>query len=87
MVTSSESSPQTLLRGTPVVPGVAYGPALVARGEVSPDAIARFGTGDFADADAALAAYDAAVSAEADGFTAKAEKASGAAAESQDRLL
>jgi phosphoenolpyruvate-protein phosphotransferase (PTS system enzyme I) len=81
MVTSSESSPQTLLRGTPVVPGVAYGPALVARGEVSPDAIARFGTGDFADADAALAAYDGAVDAVAEGFTAKAEKASGAAAE------
>ena len=81
MVTSSESSPQTLLRGTPVVPGVAYGPALVARGEVSPDAIARFGTGSFADADAALAAYDAAVDAVAEGFTAKAEKASGAAAE------
>jgi phosphoenolpyruvate-protein phosphotransferase (PTS system enzyme I) len=81
MVTSSESSPQTLLRGTPVVPGVAYGPALVARGEVSPDAIARFGTGDFADADAALAAYDAAVGAVSEGFTGKAEKASGAAAE------
>jgi phosphotransferase system enzyme I (PtsI) len=81
MVTSSESSPQTLLRGTPVVPGVAYGPALVARGEVSPDAIARFGTGGFADAEAALAAYDAAVNAVAEGFTGKAEKASGAAAE------
>jgi phosphoenolpyruvate-protein phosphotransferase (PTS system enzyme I) len=81
MVTSSQSTPQTLLRGTPVVPGVAYGPALVARGEVSPDAIARFGTGDFADADAALAAYDAAVGAVSEGFTGKAEKASGAAAE------
>jgi phosphotransferase system enzyme I (PtsI) len=81
MVTSPESSPQTLLRGTPVVPGVAYGPALVARGEVSPAAIARFGSGDFADAEAALAAYDAAVNAVAEGFTSKAEKASGAAAE------
>jgi phosphotransferase system enzyme I (PtsI) len=81
MVTSSQSSPQTLLRGTPVVPGVAYGPALVARGEVSPDAIARFGVGDFADAEAALAAYDDAVNAVAEGFTGKAEKASGAAAE------
>src|SRR4029453_5472808 len=81
MVTSSQSTPQTLLRGTPVVPGVAYGPALVARGEVSPDAIARFGAGDFADAEAALAAYDDAVNAVAEGFTGKAEKASGAAAE------
>ena len=52
MVTSSESASHTLLRGTPVVPGFAHGPALVARGEVSPDAIARFGTGSFPDADA-----------------------------------
>ena len=81
MVTSSESSPQTLLHGTPVVPGVAHGPALVARAEVSPDAIARFGTGSFADAEAALAAYDDAVAAVADGFGRKADKASGAAAE------
>ena len=81
MVTSSESVSPTLLRGTPVVPGVAHGPALVARGEVSPDAIARFGTGSFTDADAALAAYDEAAAAVADGFGRKAEKASGAAAE------
>src|SRR6478672_7807706 len=81
MVTSSESASHTLLRGTTVVPGVAHGPALVARGEVSRDAIARFGTGSFADADAALAAYDDAVAAVADGFVRKAEKASGAAAE------
>ena len=49
------------LSGTPVVPGVAAGPVLHVRGEVSPDAIARFGDGDFPDADAALAAYDDAV--------------------------
>ncbi|MGZ4456039.1 MAG: phosphoenolpyruvate--protein phosphotransferase [Blastococcus sp.] len=86
MVTTSESSRQTpssprVLRGTPVVPGIAFGPALVARGEVSPEAVARFGTGDFADADAALAAYDDAAGAVAEGFLAKAGKASGAAAE------
>jgi phosphotransferase system enzyme I (PtsI) len=46
------------LQGTPVVPGVAYGPVVVVRGEVSADAIARFGTGSFADADTALTAYD-----------------------------
>ena len=69
------------LHGTPVVPGVAHGPALVVRAEVSPDAIERFGAGDFADEDAALAAYDDAVAAVADGFEAKARAASGAAAE------
>jgi phosphotransferase system enzyme I (PtsI) len=69
------------LSGTPVVPGVAAGPVLHVRGEVSPDAIARFGDGDFADADAALAAYDDAVAAVAETFTAKAAAAEGAAAE------
>ena len=71
----------SLLRGTPVVPGVAHGPALIVRGEVSPDAIARFGSGDFADEDAALAAYDTSVAAVVDGFTRRAEAVSGAAAE------
>ncbi len=69
------------LRGTPVVPGVAAGPALLVRGEVSPDAIAVFGDGDFADTDAALSAFDAAVSEVVDTFTRKADAASGAAAE------
>ncbi len=76
MVTAS-----TVLTGTPVVPGVAYGPALVVRAEISSDAVARFGDGGFADADAALAAYDDAVDAVANGFVAKADAASGAAAE------
>ena len=71
----------TVLSGTAVVPGAGHGPALLARGEVSPDAVAAFGTGDFADADAALEAYDAAAKAVGDGFTAKAERATGAAAE------
>ena len=69
------------LHGTPVVPGVADGPALVVRGEVSPAAIERFGTGGFADADAALAAYDDAADAVAESFLRKADKASGAATE------
>jgi len=80
MATSSDSAQQTLLTGTPVVPGVAYAPALVVRAEVSPDAIARF-DGSALDEEAALAAYDDAVAAVADGFTAKADKVSGAAAE------
>lgn len=81
MVTDTGSSVPTLLRGTPVVPGIAHGPALVARAEVSSEAVARFGRGSFADDEAALAAYDAAVAAVADGFARKAGTASGAAAE------
>ncbi|MCW2843458.1 MAG: phosphoenolpyruvate--protein phosphotransferase [Nocardioides sp.] len=80
MVTS-DASQNTLLRGTPVVPGVAHGPALIARSEVSPDAVARFGDGGYADEEAALAAYDDAVAAVGDGFQRRADKASGAAAE------
>jgi phosphotransferase system enzyme I (PtsI) len=71
----------TPLHGTPVVPGVAHGPALLARSEVSPDAISAFGDGGYADEDAALAAYDDAVTAVSEGFRSKAERASGAAAE------
>jgi phosphotransferase system enzyme I (PtsI) len=77
MVTSSAAP----LRGTPVVPGVAFGPASLVRAEVSPAAIARFDGTSYADADAALAAYDAAAQAVADGFVRKAEAASGAAAQ------
>jgi phosphotransferase system enzyme I (PtsI) len=71
----------THLQGTPVVPGVAHAPALLVRGEVDPVAIERFGDGGYADADAALAAYDSASDAVASRFAEKAEKASGAAAE------
>lgn len=77
MTTAADPS----LRGTPVVPGVAAGPALLVRGEVSPEAIARFGTGDFADDEAVLAAYDAAAGRVADEFGRKAESATGAAKE------
>jgi phosphotransferase system enzyme I (PtsI) len=80
MVTTSDSPHQTLLRGTPVVPGVAHAPVQLVRSEVSPDAIARFDAHAL-DEDAALAAYDDAIGAVADGFSAKADKASGAAAE------
>jgi phosphotransferase system enzyme I (PtsI) len=77
---TSEAAQPALLRGTPVVPGVAFGPALVARTEVSPDAVAAF-DGASLDEDAALAAFDAAVATVADGFQRKADAASGAAAE------
>jgi phosphotransferase system enzyme I (PtsI) len=80
MVTDSPA-PSAELRGTPVVPGLAFGPALVIRTEVPAEAVARFGDGGFADEDAALAAYDAAVERVASGFASKAAAASGAAAE------
>jgi phosphoenolpyruvate-protein phosphotransferase (PTS system enzyme I) len=68
------------LQGTPVVPGVAYGPALVVRGEVSPEALARFDIAAF-DQDSGLAAYDEAARAVADGFERRAGRASDAAAQ------
>jgi phosphoenolpyruvate-protein phosphotransferase (PTS system enzyme I) len=76
MVTASTQQ----LRGTPVVAGVAYGAALLVRAEVDPVAIARFDSTAFTDPEAALAAYDAAATAVADGFAAKASAASGSAA-------
>ena len=88
MVTATDAAPADSTArtwtGTPVVPGVAHAPALVARAEVSPAAIARF-TEQHAtsplEPDAALERYDAAVQAVADGFGARAEAVSGAAAE------
>jgi phosphoenolpyruvate-protein phosphotransferase (PTS system enzyme I) len=80
---SDQSSPGSLpgsLHGTPVVPGVAYGPALVVRGEVSPEAIERF-DGASLDEESALTAYDDAADAVATGFTDRSDKASDAAAE------
>ncbi len=84
VVTDASTSAPTAplgLTGTPVVPGVAYGPAVLARGEVSTDAVTAFGDGGYADAEAALAAYDEAVVLVADGFATKAAQATGAAAE------
>ena len=69
------------LHGTPVVPGVVYGPALLARSEIPAAAIEAFAEVVHDDAAAALAAYDAAAAVVADGFTAKALHVSGAAAE------
>ncbi|MFZ2013533.1 MAG: phosphoenolpyruvate--protein phosphotransferase [Nocardioides sp.] len=75
----SDQSSATL-RGTPVVPGVAFAPALLVRGEVSPEAIACF-DGAALDEEKALASYDEAAEAVADGFVRRADKASGHAAE------
>ncbi len=77
----SQTAPHTVLRGTPVVPGVAYAPAVVATTSVSADAVATFEKSPFPDAAAALAAYDTAVAATADALTARAAAVSGAAAE------
>lgn len=76
-----QDRPRTAWTGTPVVPGLAYGPALLARAEVSPVAVRRFGEQPVPDADTSLAAYDAAVREVADGFTARAAAVTGAAAE------
>jgi phosphoenolpyruvate-protein phosphotransferase (PTS system enzyme I) len=78
---SMTTSEHLSLSGTPVVPGVAAGPVLHVRGEVSPAAIARYGDGGFPDVDAALSAYDESVASVADTFTAKAAATQGAAAE------
>ena len=81
MVTPPVTGSDQLLSGTPVVPGLAHAPALPVRGDVSEAAVAAFGDGGFADADAALAAYDAAAEAVAAGFVKKAAEVSGASAE------
>jgi phosphotransferase system enzyme I (PtsI) len=73
-------NPSRTLTGTPVVPGLAHGPALVARTDVSPDAIAAF-DGSGLSEDEATARFDEVAQQVAEGFAAKAGKASGAAAE------
>jgi phosphotransferase system enzyme I (PtsI) len=69
------------LTGTPVVPGIAHGPVLVARTDVSEQAIAAFDGSAWPDEESAVARYDEVAAQVADGFAAKAEQASGAAAE------
>jgi phosphotransferase system enzyme I (PtsI) len=69
------------LTGTPVVPGIAHGPVLVARTDVSEQAIAAFDGSAWPDEESAVARYDEVAAQVADGFAAKAGQASGAAAE------
>jgi phosphotransferase system enzyme I (PtsI) len=78
---SAQSAPPApaLLRGTPVVPGLAYGPVLLVAQEVSAEAIAAYADPGQTDAQAAMAEYDAAAEAVAAGFNARAEAAHGAA--------
>ncbi len=78
---ATTTHPETgTLTGTPVVPGIAHGPVLLARTEVSQAAIDAF-DGSALTEDDAIARYDEVAAAVADGFAAKADKASGAAAE------
>ena len=74
-------STSLILRGTPVVPGVAYAPVVTATVAVSPAAVAAVESAGCPDAAEALAAYDGAVGATAEGLAARADRASGAAAE------
>ncbi|MGZ8743439.1 MAG: phosphoenolpyruvate--protein phosphotransferase [Nocardioides sp.] len=68
------------LRGTPVVPGVAYGPVLVASAEIAPGAVAAFAELELGNDDA-LARYDAAVQVVSGRLATRAGQASGSAAE------
>jgi phosphotransferase system enzyme I (PtsI) len=68
------------LRGTPVVPGVAYGPVLLASTEVSPGAVATFAEQQL-ERDDALARYVAAVATVSGRLADRAGRASGSAAE------
>jgi phosphotransferase system enzyme I (PtsI) len=79
VTTSAPEGSAAALRGTPVVPGLAYGPVVQVAQEVSPEAVAAYAGP--ADAESALAAYDAAAGQVAEGFSAKAARASGAATE------
>ena len=80
--TAPASTAPVSLVGTPVVPGLAYGPALLARTEVSASAVEAYAgrAGDLGEEEA-LTAYEEAAAAVAAGFTARAEKTSGHTAE------
>ncbi|HEU4514361.1 MAG TPA: phosphoenolpyruvate--protein phosphotransferase [Nocardioidaceae bacterium] len=69
-----------ILRGTPVVPGVAYGPVVVASAGISRRAIDEFESLALDEAQA-VEAYDGAVALVADRLAGRAERASGSAAE------
>jgi phosphoenolpyruvate-protein phosphotransferase (PTS system enzyme I) len=78
---SGVSPSPRVLRGTPVVPGVVYGPVVVAVHTVDGDAVSAFDKRSFPDPAAALAAYDDAVARVGEGLEARAAAMSGPAAE------
>ena len=69
-----------ILRGTPVVPGVAHGPVVVASARISQRAIDEFESLAL-DEEHAVEAYDGAVALVADRLAGRADRASGSAAE------
>src|SRR3954447_20440090 len=69
-----------VLRGTPVVPGVAYAPVVLATTSVAAHAVTAFEATSFPDPETALAAYDAAATATSEGLVERAGRTSGAAA-------
>jgi phosphotransferase system enzyme I (PtsI) len=71
----------TSMHGTPVVPGVAHGPALVASDDVSDDAVQKFRDAGPGDPEVALAAYDDAAATVAAALQRRAAAASGATAQ------
>ncbi|HSE10186.1 MAG TPA: phosphoenolpyruvate--protein phosphotransferase [Nocardioidaceae bacterium] len=81
MSTPTTATDQTSsLHGTPVVPGVAYGPVIVATAGIAQRAIDAFEAMIFSEEEA-VAAYDGAVTLVAERLAGRAEKASGSAAE------
>ncbi|QNN52212.1 phosphoenolpyruvate--protein phosphotransferase [Nocardioides mesophilus] len=79
-ITSGAAATSDTLQGTPVVPGVAFGPVVVATTEISPDAIAAFEQQDLS-ADDATERLDAAVGVVAQRLADRAASTEGSAAE------
>src|SRR5689334_14171529 len=77
----ADTGRMSTLTGPPVVPGLAHGPALLARPDLPAEALAAYDGSALGDEDAVLARYDEVAGQVADGFAAKASSASGAAAE------
>ncbi|MFT4263222.1 MAG: hypothetical protein QM572_07570, partial [Nocardioides sp.] len=69
---AGRSATDVVLTGTPVVPGLAYGPVLMVAQDLDLAALASYGDGGHATPADALAAFDAAADRVADGYVAKA---------------
>lgn len=78
---SPAASSPLVLRGTPVVPGVAHAAVAVVAGELDRAAVDAYRAAAPREEEPALAAYDAAVALVADGYAARATHVEGAAAQ------
>ncbi len=80
---SSDAGPDgsRTLAGTPVVPGVAYGPIVLVSNEIPEDAVQAYEERPAGTAEEALAEYDDAVAVVAESLTARSANASGATSE------